>query len=166
MSTALLEYEIDLYQNRFKLGVPSRFVEKAESALTDTAFQDFLKHVDEGTYSTASSAFAKAVKDNGVDVDDDVRELYADLKRVRLKGDDSFIPGFAENVRQRVLAEASTGTLDPAELADLEQKLKRVLEMERLLVKAAKRAKVAPSQMHDHVVAALKEIRHLMNIVS
>jgi len=160
MSTALLEYDIDLYKNRFKLGVPSTFVERAEKALPDEAFKEFLEHVNEGTYSTASSAFAKAVKDNDVEVTDDIRSLYKNLKRVRLKGDDELIPDFAkESVRERLMWETALGIVDPEKLVAVEKKLKHILDTARLLLKVADRAGVSPEQMQLYIQEALDEIQ-------
>lgn len=167
MSTALLEYDIDLYKNRFKLGVPSTFVERAEKALSDEAFKEFLEHVNDGTYSTASSAFAKAVKDNDVEVTNDIRSLYKNLKRVRLKGDDELIPDFAkESVREKLMWETALGTVDPEKLVAVEKKLKHILDTERLLLKVADRAGVSPARMQLYIQEALDEIQQLIQIMS
>lgn len=167
MSEHLLEYEIDLYKNRFRLGVPSRFVEKAEQVLTEGQFREFLEYVHEATYSTAASVFAKVVKDNNVEITDEVRGLYENLKRVRLKGDKEVIPDFAnENIRQEILGSAGAEMLDPEELLNIEKKLKQVLDAERMLLKVADRAGISPAQAQKHVKQALDEIQQLIQILT
>jgi hypothetical protein len=65
--------------------------------LPASAFRRFTELLRADRYELASSALARAVKDEDVEITDDIRELYTMLTRVRLKGEG---PG-AEELPQR-----------------------------------------------------------------